>query len=316
MKRTQGLLTAVVAVLLLLLASNVILAQPVTPDVTPEVTADGTQVNIPTFTDGRINPQAFAPVVLFCSSPAGGRLSGAQQVSGFPVVTGANATPTATGQTNENTVLTAYVLNSAGEGTLAWEFDFATGRLLVPASGQRNQTVTPSGTRVQSGSGASATSTPLDGGASATATSTPSGSGSGSTTTATPTQSAAIPGNNSFARPNSVIAQAATPTPTDTTGGTSATATQSSVATATPGTSGTSLNQTPVATVSGQSGQGSQSANRSVTLASAAGVALSVSNGRYIISAPQLDGKLYQFVFDGCPNVGDFDVLVNGVPTN
>jgi hypothetical protein len=307
MKRTQGLLTAIIAVLLLLLASNVILAQQVTPDVTPEVTADGTPVDIPTFTDGRINPQAFAPVVLFCSSPAGGRLSGAQVVSGFPAVTGANATPTATGQTNENTVLTVYVLNSAGEGTLAWELDFATGRLFVPLASQRSQTVTPTGTRVQSGSGAAATSTPADGGASAT--STPSGS----TATATPTQSAAIPGSNSFARQSNVIAQAATPTPTDTTGGITATATQSSAATATPGTSGSGISQTPVATVSGQSGQ---NVTRSVTLASAYGVALSVSNGRYIISAPQLDGKLYQFVFDGCPNVGDFDVLVNGVPTN
>ena len=114
-------------------------------------------------------------------------------------------------------------------------------------------------------------------------------------------------------RQNSVIAQAATPTPTDTTGSTTATATQSSAATATPGTSGTTGTVIPAATVSNQSGQ---NANRSVMLASNAGVALSVSNGRYIISAPQLDGKLYQFVFDGCSTVGDFDVLVNGVPTN
>ncbi|MDX2136891.1 MAG: hypothetical protein SF123_02260 [Chloroflexota bacterium] len=300
MKRFQGLLAVAITVLLLLLASSAMLAQPTIPLATPTAT----QVNVPTFTDGRINPQPFAPVVLFCSSPAGGRFNGAQQVSGFPVVTSANATPTATLQTpNENTVLTVYILNAAGQGTLAWEFDFATGRLLLPSAaqdetdsqtgqvGQNNQSVIPTGTQTPSGSGNSATSTP-----------------SGSSTTVTPTQSAALPGNTTFGRQSSVIAQAATSTPT---GSATAVATQGSVATVTPGTS--TINLTPIATVTGN--QSGQNANRSITLASGAGVTLSVSNGRYIISAPQLDGKLYQFVFDGCPGVGDFDVLVNGVPT-
>jgi hypothetical protein len=297
MKRSQGLLAVVITVLLLLLAGSAMLAQPTIPVVEPTAT-DTT--NVPTFTDGRINPQPFAPVVLFCSSPAGGRFNGAQQVSGFPVVTGANVTPTATLQTpNENTVLTVYVLNASGQGTLAWEFDFATGRLLLPSanqnqtgqSGQNNQSITPTITQTQSDSGSSATSTP-----------------SGSGTTVTPTQSAALPGTNSFARQSSMIAQAATSTPS---GNATAIATQDSAATATPGTS--AINQTPIATVRGE--QSGQNTNRSITLASGAGVALSVSNGRYIVSAPQLDGKLYQFVFDGCPGVGDFDVLVNGVPT-